>query len=297
MFKLAILVAILGQANSAAIQESLRVSFFGDSGSGSNTKSVLQIVKESDLAIQLGDYDYRDDPALFEKDIQSVLGANFPFVAAIGNHDVSAWNGYQPRLEAQLNRSKYKNNCSGEYGINFSCRIGDVHIILSGVGTKGSNHVSYIDNQFSSSDAKWKICVWHKNQRDFQVGGKSNEVGWEAFEKCREHGAMIMMGHEHSYARSKVMSSFTNKKIYSNDKSTMTIGNGHTFSVVAGLGGKEIRDYESNLQMNTWWSKTGASNDGIKFGAVVCDFFSDRVDCAFKQVGGKNWDTFTVVKD
>lgn len=140
-----------------------------------------------------------------------------------------------------------------------------------------------------------KIKEYLNLNQDYQVGGKSNEVGWEAFEKCREHGAMIMMGHEHSYARSKVMSSFMNKEVYSNDKSTMNIGNGHTFSVVAGLGGREIRDYESNLQMNPWWSKTGSSNDGIVFGALVCDFFSDKVDCAFKQVNGLNWDTFTVV--
>jgi hypothetical protein len=69
------------------------------------------------------------------------------------------------RLKAQLTRSKYNNNCSGEYGIHFSCRIGDFDIILSGVGTLGSNHTSFIDNQFKKSDAKWKICAWHKTQR------------------------------------------------------------------------------------------------------------------------------------
>jgi hypothetical protein len=107
---------------------------------------------------------------------------------------------------------------------------------------------------------------------------------------------MIMMGHEHSYARSKVMSSFSNKTVYSEDTTTMSIGNGHTFSFVSGLGGIQVGSYQFNLQKNPWWSKTGASNDGIKFGALVCDFYSETVECSFKQINGKNWDTFTVVK-
>jgi predicted phosphodiesterase len=250
----------------------LRVSFFGDTGASRNSRSVLRLVTDSDLAIHLGDFDYEDSPADFEGNLQGILGRNFPYIAAVGNHDVARWrgtSGYQTRLQEQLNRSIYSQNCTGEYGVNMSCRIGDFHIILSGVGTLGSNHVAFIDEQFRNSDAKWKVCAWHKNQRLFQVGGKSNEVGWGVFESCRTHGAIIMMGHEHSYSRSKVMNNFPDQRIFSNELTNLRISKGRTFAVVNGLGGIGIRDYESNLEKNPWWAKTGASNDGVKYGSLM----------------------------
>jgi hypothetical protein len=278
----------------------LRVSFFGDSGIGKPSRSVLELTKDSNLVVHLGDFDYEDNPSAFEKNIQGVLGPNFPYIAAVGNHDVLKWggsNGYQARLKSQLSRSIYKDNCTGEFGVNMACRIGDVHIVLSGVGTLGSGHADYIDSQFKTSDAKWKVCGWHKNQRAFQVGGKSDEVGWAVFETCKKHGAIILMGHEHSYGRSKVMKNFQNKEVFSNDLSTVRVGKDHTFSIVSGLGGIQIRDYESNLEKNPWWAKTGASNDGINYGTIICDFYSSEAKCVYKQIDGKEWDRFTVLRD
>ena len=50
--------------------------------------------------------------------------------------------------------------------------------------------------------------MWHKNQRILQVGSKSDEVGFEAYNRCAKMGAIIVTGHEHSYCRSKPISSY-----------------------------------------------------------------------------------------
>ena len=68
--------------------------------------------------------------------------------------------------------------------------------ILSGIGTEpdepdNAGHVAYIRDQLAQSDAPWKICSWHKNQTLMQVGNKDNEVGWAAYETCREQGAIV----------------------------------------------------------------------------------------------------------
>ena len=81
--------------------------------------------------------------------------------------------------------------------------------VLSGVGTLGSGHVQYMKDALAQSDATWKICAWHKNQQAMQVGGKSDEVGWSAYEACREAGALIATGHEHTYERTKTLTSMS----------------------------------------------------------------------------------------
>jgi hypothetical protein len=94
-------------------------------------------------------------------------------------------------------------------------RIENIHFVLSGVGTDdgdtfdaslkkkkhkkhrkniGVDHAKYIDDTFRGSDATWKICVWHKNQRAYQIGNKVDETGYEVYEACRRHGAMVLSG-------------------------------------------------------------------------------------------------------
>ena len=41
--------------------------------------------------IHLGDFDYDDDPEAWDSLISEVLGEDFPYFAAIGNHDEDVW--------------------------------------------------------------------------------------------------------------------------------------------------------------------------------------------------------------
>src|SRR5213076_3091200 len=48
---------------------------------------------------------------------------------------------------------------------------------------------------------------WHKNQQAMQVGDKDDEMGWRVYETCKDHGAIIATAHEHSYHRTRTLTS------------------------------------------------------------------------------------------
>jgi hypothetical protein len=156
----------------------------------------------ADLLIVLGDFDYGDDPAQFFKDMEGVLGGTFPVFGVIGNHDVAEWDGYQSGLKARLAKVQGA-ACTGDLGVDSSCKYRGLHFVLSGVGTIGTKakHEQYIADALAADDSLWSLCIWHKNMRDLQAGDKSDDVGWPAFKHCQKEGAPIVMGHEHSYAR------------------------------------------------------------------------------------------------
>jgi hypothetical protein len=107
-----------------------------------------------------------------------VFGPSFPYLAAVGNHDVQEWSGYQSKLQRRLQKSILSDYCQGEVGINQNCEFGGVQIVLSGVGTLGEGHEPFIEQSLSTSNASFKVCAWHKNQHAYQTGDKSDEVGW-----------------------------------------------------------------------------------------------------------------------
>lgn len=83
--------AVFAQS-SATTPVNFKIAFFGDQGVGSNSRAVLNLIKSegAHALLHLGDFDYNDDPAAWEAQINSVLGANFPYFACIGNHDEAA---------------------------------------------------------------------------------------------------------------------------------------------------------------------------------------------------------------
>jgi len=93
----------------------------------------------------------------------------------------------------------------------------------------------------------------------FFSGSKTTEVGLAFYDKCREHGAIIATGHEHSYARSYEMSSFVNLT-HKTDAHSIILDKGKTFAFCNGLGGLDVRGWEGGLEMNSWWASVGATN-------------------------------------
>ena len=270
----------------------VKIAFFGDSGADLEAKQVLTMIKEwgVDAIVHLGDFDYDDKPVKFENVISQTV-PDIPYLAVIGNHDLPKWNEYQQMLPKYLNGVQ----CNGEYGVKMSCNVKGVEIVLSGVGTFGTDHEVYLDHSLRDSTAQWKICGWHKNQRKFQLGTKVDEVGYAAYEICRQHGAIIMTGHEHSYARSKVMKNFENQIIASNDTNTLTIHPGHTFAIVSGLGGRSIREWSDNAQLNPWWAAMLAKNNNAQNGAVLCEFGQIEANCVFKDTDNNIRDEFKIL--
>ena len=140
-----------------------KVAFIGDQGLNDNSKAVLQLIKDeqTDMVLHQGDFDYGDDADEWDKQINDILGQNFPYFASIGNHDVKSWPDYQLKLEERLNRIDGA-NCDGNLGVKSSCTYQGLFFILSGVGTKGIRHDAYIKKQLLE---KTKLEIEKGNQK------------------------------------------------------------------------------------------------------------------------------------
>ena len=288
----------------------LKVAFLGDQNDGSDAIEVMQLVKNerADLVIHAGDADYSSDPENWDNNITSVLGSDFPYFWAIGNHDTSARSGYQQVQAERLARVDGA-TCTGtgDLGVKSACTYQGLFFILSGVGTSGSGHESYIRDQLSNNNSDWSICAWHKNQREMQVGGKSSEVGWGPYETCLEEGAIIATSHEHSYSRTKTLVSTEQQTVDPDwpDPDNVRVVPGATFVFVSGLGGSSIRDQERCRPPTTYpygckgeWASIYTSTQGAKFGALFIEFHVDgdpgKARGYFKNVAGEIIDEFTI---
>ena len=173
-------------------------------------------------------------------------------------------------------------------------------MILSGAGTKGSGHTSYIRDQLANDSSTWRICAWHKDQRLMQVGAKQDEVGWGPYEECRKGGAIIATAHNHSYARTRLMDNFETQSIASTSN-TLRIEKGKTFVFVSGFGGRNIKDQDDDLAAKDWWAAVYTARQGANFGALFCTFnetgVENKAHCYFKDIDGKIPDQFDVISD
>lgn len=294
-----------GEKTPGSLQP-LKVAFIADQGLKKGARDVLQLIKAegADLVLHQGDLDYRDDPRRWDNFITSVLGRDFPYFASIGNHDVDFWygrGGYQSKLRARLNRIPGA-TCRGDLGVRSSCTFGGLFFILSGVGTlpdrpDDPEHVAYIRDQLARTGGIWRFCSWHKNQTLMQIGRKSNEVGWDAYEACREGGAIIATAHNHAYSRTHLMDNLRTQSIASTSE-TIKIEKGKTFVFVSGLGGRPGHD---QVRGGPWWAAVHSVDRGGNLGALFCDFFATadptQASCYFKDIDGIVSDRFELISN
>jgi hypothetical protein len=270
---------------SVTTPPNLKIGYIGDVGVGSGSGDVLKTLKNNgaEALVIVGDFDYKDDPERFIKLINNNLGSSFPVFITVGNHDINKWGDYQKIFQERLSRLP-NINCVGDLGINSYCDYKGVRIILSGIGTFGNESIGYIRNALENSDTYiWKNCTWHKNQNAMQVGGKGDEVGWEAYEACKNDGAIILTGHEHSYSRTKTLTSMVNQTVNPSwpDPSNILVGPGNTFAAVVGLGGHSVRHQIRCLPStypygcNSEWAKIYTSNQGADFGGLLITYNID----------------------
>lgn len=276
-----------------------KIAFIGDTNAGSSFQRVLDLIKSegAQLTIALGDTVYsanlEDD---WDSKVRNTLGRSDPALVVVGNHDVDdgSWSTIRSYGEARLNNQTAV-RCSGTYGERATCRLNNVFIVVSGIGTRGSSsdqEAFIADSLANAPSGAWRICAWHKNQRNMQVGSKTDEVGWAAYESCRRKGAIIATGHEHSYSRTHLLSSMQNRTV-ADSSSPYTVSNGNTIAFVAGIGGTDIRDQELS---GNWWAKIYTSTQGAKHGALFGTFYADRADFYLKNVDGAVIERFTIVK-
>ena len=301
---LGFLLASVGAAE-VTTPPNFKVAFIGDQGLGSNPLEVLQLIKSegAGMVLHKGDLAYANNPDAWDSQINSVLGSDFPYFASIGNHDCvggpvcsgpGGWLGFQAKLLARLSNVDGA-TCTGDLGVKSACSYKGLFFILSGVGTQGTGHEQYITDQLVADNSIWRICSWHKNQRLMQTGGKQDQVGWGAYEACRQGGAIIATGHEHSYSRTHLMDNLETQSIASTS-TTLKLENGKTFVFVSGLGGLSVRGQDDELAAKPWWASVYNSTDDANFGALFCAFnvggFETRAHCYFKDIDGVVADDF-----
>jgi len=280
-----------------------KVAFIGDQGLNSDSKAVLRLIKDEgvDMVLHQGDLDYKDNPDTWDKMINDILGQDFPYFVSIGNHDVKSWSGYQEKVQARIARVDGV-TCIGDIGVKSACTYKGLFFILSGAGTMGSEHDTFIRDMLKNDTSTWRICSWHRNQNLMMTGKKirvDGKVGWGPYRACREGGAIIVTGHQHSYSRSHLMSNFESASIASTSN-TLQIERGKSFVVINGLGGQSIRGSNDKLAANEWWASVYSSKQGAKIGALFCAFnlkeSENTAYCYFKNIDGEIPDEFYIVK-
>ncbi|MCA1565870.1 MAG: metallophosphoesterase [Acidobacteria bacterium] len=290
----------------------LKIAFIGDQGLDANAVAVLNLIKAegAQAVLHSGDFDYIDNPAAWDAQINSVLGADFPYFATIGNHDMAAWRGvagYQQYLMNRLNRIGV--SWEGDLGVQSSFHYKGIFFVQTAPGLAGFDSGAsdiYIRERLAAERSLWSVSSWHTNMRLMQAGGKPDEAGWGVYEESRKGGAIIATAHEHSYSRTRLLSSMSNQTVVS-DSNTLTLTKGHSFAFVSGLGGLSIRP---QLLSGNWWANiytsTCLSNDpvcrpdarhGALFGVFNVDGRPDKAFFYFKDINGRVVDSFTVFSE
>ena len=278
-----------------------KVAFLADQGLTNDSRAVLKLVKQegASMVIHSGDFDYADNPSAWDTQINEILGQDFPYFASVGNHDLKAWDGYQTKLNQRLERIQGE-KCQGEVGVEMICRYNGLVFILSGVGTKGTFNEEFFSKNLENNRYSWRICSWHKNQHLMQVGEKTDEVGWGPYEACSKAGAIIATGHEHSYSRTQLMSSFQTQTV-AGTANTLGLSPGKSFAFVSGMAGHSIRPQDNALAKNPWWASIYTASQSASSGALFCSFNTggqkNNAACYFKDINGKIVDHFSLLSN
>lgn len=274
-----------------------KVAFIGDQGINENAQAVLTMIAEegTDLVLIQGDLGYLDNAAnQWEQNLTDALGENFPVLSVAGNHEDKEWPIYHQHIQNRV----WRNNgldCTGNPGVKATCSFDNLDIVqvspgifeIEGIDPQ-DGYSEYIDSFLASSDKRWKICSWHKNQNAMQTGTKVNGTGWDVYNSCLDAGALVATAHEHVYSRTYLMSSFEEQTVVHRD-STMTLEPGRSFAFVSGMGGFDVRDQD---QGGDWWASIYTSTQGATHGALFCDFEDTTASCYFKAVNGAEPDRF-----
>lgn len=284
-----------------------KIAFVGDTAAGQPFQQVLNLIKAegTQLTILLGDtsYSYRKDKD-WDEMVKTTLGPSDPVLVVAGNHDYGDSEFNEIRNFGQIRLDKQpKVQCKGSYAENMTCTFNNLYFVMSAIASKENSPTAqsrapfeaFITNSLKQAPpGAWRICAWHKNQHAMQVGRKGNEVGWTAYETCREKAAIIATGHEHSYSRTHLLGSMEKRTVISRSNQ-FELKEGQTFAFVSGLGGREVRDQAADGN-GDWWAKIYTNTQNAKYGVLFGTFYSDHADFYFKNIAGEVIDTFSVKK-
>jgi predicted phosphodiesterase len=291
----------------------LKIAFVGDTDDGSEFTSVLNLIvaEKPQALVTAGDMTYTSNPTAWWTAAEARLGTTFPVFLARGNHDVASWSGFLPKAANHLGTAT---RIAGPHNAAYKTQFNGLDLVTIALGDTATT----VNNLFGTDKHTWKVCNWHENQAKMQVGGKGDEIGWPVYEACRQKGAIIITGHEHTYHRTKTMTNITNQTIdpTCNSGGTMCVGPGRTYVTVVGTGGNGLRAQircaptESTppyASLNTSdpscpiWASIYTTNQGANFGVQFIVFNVDgnpkKAHAYFKNVAGQIIDAFDIYAD
>ncbi|HKY35780.1 MAG TPA: DNRLRE domain-containing protein [Polyangiaceae bacterium] len=302
-----------GGVGSIPTDANLKIAFVGDTSDGSNWGSVLSLIlqEQAHAVFVQGDMTYNDNPASWWSRTEGVVGQSYPVFLSRGNHDDNTWSGFQTEANNHLGGATRTNAQSDSAYLTVFRGLAVGHI------RKGESAAT-LDGVFNGDDHIWKICSWHQNQQTMQVGGKTDEMGWGVYNRCRDIGALIQTAHEHTYHRTKTL---TNPQTWAIDSTcssgaNLCVGPGRTFVTVSGLGGNSVRTQARCTPSSTTspfpslntsdtscpiWAAIFTSNQGATYGAQFITFNvggdPKKATGYFKTISGATHDPFTVTHD
>ena len=292
------------------------IAYVGDVGlpeDGALTGQVYDLVAREGahaLVIQ-GDLDYDSCPGAYDELLTRHFGESMPVFTVAGNHDVR--KGRWPQYSAFIARRWARANvttCLGLAGEAHTCTFRGIVIVQASPGVfQGSSSSSssedeaeaFIRSQLSTYSNRWQTCSWHKNQALMQTGDKSDETGWGVYEACREAGALVATGHEHSYARTGLLTSFSARTpappSAGANSSYLPLSPGSSLAFVNGLGGKSSRPNDQCNPAATqcpWFASLQNADTGVAAAVLFCRYNDganlNRAYCYLK-------DTSNVIRD
>jgi hypothetical protein len=318
-----------------ATEPGLKVAFIGDSGYDEGFRDVLQLIQDegADLVLHQGDFDYHHDPEGFFAVIDDVLGPDIPYLISTGNHDAASWPAdcgdpdgcYAALLAERMAHAGIRPDSPDLDDQTYAVTIRGLRIAFAGedgdkaadCGDDPGGYACFIGEQFAGDDHVWRICSWHKNQREMQVGDKGDETGWAVYQRCIDAGAIIATGHEHSYQRTVTLTDAAAQTIDETqhplvdsvpaNADQLRVAPGRSFVFVSGLGGREMRDQERCRPSaypygckHEWASiyTTDQAGGPRRFGALFIEFGVEgdprRARGEFKTTDGETIDNFEI---
>jgi predicted phosphodiesterase len=298
-------LAVRPPPGTIATAPGLRIAFLGDTGVGPKFRAVLELVKryKADAVVHMGDALYVETAAQFWGAIDEILGHDFPYYLTQGNHDLPHWPALADHGFAHLKAGGTQTDAPSQLDPRLSLQFRGVSLVMLGQAPRRDDP-QYIIDRFARDAHIWKVCAWHKNQNRLQVGGKADEMGWGVYESCRQMGALIANGHEHSYERTKTLVSMVEQRVDPGcrDPARVCVSPGAVPVFVSGLGGRNIRDQERCLPAtypygcNGEWAFIYTSNQAANYGALFLTFHVDgdphQGRGAFVTIDGRQVDTF-----
>lgn len=278
---------------TGATPANFKVAFIGDTDQGADFKSVLALIKaeNAQAVVVQGDLTYSfHTAASWITAADGVLqngATKIPYFAAKGNHDWD-WglsNGLGEQLETKLTAWGITPDSDKPSNQNYSLTYNNLKLVFVGDGGSQTTRANYVKTQLANDKHIWKICAWHKNMRDTNVGPKDDEMSWQIYENCREAGAIVAQGHSHTYSRSKTVTADQALTVDTgcSDPFALCVGPNKHFFFDSSLGGTDLRSTEETNKPH--WAAFDATNYGALFIEFNVDNDPRKAKGYFKNIG------------